>query len=451
MKKTFHDKPLEEWLAQCPVLADIIATKPTFWFNQEIKKISQTRDQTVFNQADVKDAANRLERFRPYIAQAFPETADFGGKIESPLKQIPAMHKEIEEFYEITIPGTLFVKLDSHLPVSGSIKARGGIYEILKFAETTAIANCFLKTTDNYEVLGSSQCKEFFSRYSIVVGSTGNLGLSIGIIGAKLGFQVTVHMSADAKRWKKEMLRSKGVSVVEHDADYSIAVAEGRKQAKTNPLCHFVDDEDSRDLFLGYAVAAERLKTQFREQSVQVDENHPLLVYLPCGVGGGPGGVTFGLKLAFGDNVHCFFGEPTQAPAMLAGLATGLHDGISAQQLGVENKTIADGLAVSRPSGLVCRAVQHILSGIFTVPDDQMYCLLALFAQCENIHLEPSALVGFSGLSKISKVWDKLSISSQQQQHATHLIWATGGNMVPDSVWQEYYKHGLKLFGSFKP
>jgi len=442
MEKILHGKPIQAWLTQYPVLADLIAAKPTFWLNHQRKSFAEAQSLIDFTEADVKDAAERLERFRPFITQAFPETAATGGTIESPIQYIRAMHREIDKQYTVTIPGKLFVKLDSHLPISGSIKARGGIYEILKFAETTAIAKGFLRITDNYQLLASAHCRELFRRYSIVVGSTGNLGLSVGIIGAKLGFHVTVHMSADAQQWKKEMLRSKGVVVVEHNTDYSQAVAEGRKQAKDSPFCHFVDDENSRDLFLGYAVAAERLRAQFQEQSILVDKDHPLLVYLPCGVGGGPGGVTFGLKLAFGDNVHCFFGEPTQAPAMLTGLATGLHEAISAQQLGVENTTIADGLAVSRPSGLVSRAMQHILSGIFTVPDDETYSLLALMAQCENVHLEPSAVVGFAGFARIGGIFEKLSMPHYQQHHATHLVWATGGSMVPDSVWQDYFKQG---------
>lgn len=443
MKNKFHNKLIKEWLVQCPNLADVIATKPAFWINPEIKSFSQVLPKLGFNRTDVKDAADRLERFRPYIARAFPETATSHGMIESPLKKTSAMHSVIEDYYNLTIPGTLFVKLDSHLPISGSIKARGGIYEILKFAETMAIENDLVKMTDNYEVFDSVQFQEFFRQYSIIVGSTGNLGLSIGIIGAKLGLRVTVHMSADAKAWKKEMLRSKGVSVIEHDADYSIAVAEGREQAKADPLCHFVDDESSRDLFLGYAVAAERLKDQLHEQAISVDSENPLYVYLPCGVGGGPGGVTFGLKLAFGDNVHCFFGEPTQSPAMLVGLSTGLHDAISAQQLGIENRTIADGLAVSRPSGLVCQTMQQILTGIFTVLDDDMYRLLVLLAQSEGIHLEPSALVGFSGFSRIGQVFEKIALSIEKQQRATHLVWATGGSMVPDPVWQDYFNQGM--------
>ena len=444
MSKIFQNKTIQEWLEEYPALADIVATKPSFWINPNKTIFAEAAAHIDLSSRDVQDASLRLERFRPYIERVFPATEGVHGLIESPLVTIPAMHKTMETLYDLAIPGIVVAKLDSHLPISGSIKARGGIYEVLKFAETEAIQHGLLNTSDNYATVDSPQFREFFSGFSVVVGSTGNLGLSIGIIGAKLGFQVTVHMSVDAKEWKKGMLRAKGVTVVEHEADYSIAVARGREQAKSDPLCHFVDDESSKDLFLGYAVAAERLKKQFVEQSIYVDSNHPLCVYLPCGVGGGPGGVTFGLKLAFGDNVHCFFAEPTQSPAMMVGLATGLHDEISAQDLGIENRTIADGLAVSRPSGFVSRTMQQILSGIFTVRDDEMYRLLALLSDSENLRLEPSAVAGFSGVPRVVQNLDALGITAKAKD-IHHLVWATGGNMVPSDIWQDYYDLGTEL------
>ena len=62
------------------------------------------------------------------------------------------------------------------------------------------------------------------------------------------------------------------------------------------PNCHFIDDENSLDLIFRLCGCGIRLEKQLEERNILVDEDHPLFVYLPCGVGGGPGGVAFGLN-----------------------------------------------------------------------------------------------------------------------------------------------------------
>ena len=400
------------------------------WFNPNYKKFEEVKNGLPISIDDLLDAQARLKRFEPYIKRVFPEV--IGGLIESGIDQIPNMQSRMEENFNKKISGRLLLKRDDLLPIAGSIKARGGIYEVLKYGEMLAIDNGLLKTEDNYEILANKEFIDFFSNYTIQVGSTGNLGLSIGTISAKLGFKVIVHMSSGAKEWKKAMLRSRGVTVVEYSEDYSKAVEEGRTLSDEDPNSHFIDDENSKDLFMGYAVGGIRLKRQLEDMGIRIDEKQKLVVYLPCGVGGGPGGVAYGLKQVYGDNVECYFAEPTNSPAMILGLATGKHDEISVEDIGLDNKTEADGLAVGRPSSLVGKIMDKILTGSFTIEDYRLFDFLKDLYKEENIFLEPSALAGFLG---------PIFTGDKYKNDSTiHLCWGTGGSLVPEESRLQFFK-----------
>ncbi|WP_314588002.1 D-serine ammonia-lyase [Paenibacillus terrigena] len=447
MTNLIAGKTIEEWKNELPELQNIIDTQEVFWVNPQLESCNNRMINTELGIADIEDAEQRLLRFAPYLAEVFPETKEKNGIIESELVNIPKMQQKLSEMFNQEIVGNLYLKCDSHLPISGSVKARGGIYEILKVAEEIAFKHGMLSITDDYAILADEKFRNLYSNYSIVVGSTGNLGLSIGIMSAQLGFKVIVHMSTDAKEWKKDLLRQKGAIVVEHNSDYGKAVEAGRLQSQEDPNSHFVDDENSATLFLGYAVAAKRLQKQLNDMKIPVDQDHPLFVYLPCGVGGAPGGITFGLRTVFGDNVHCFYAEPTHSPAMLLGLMTRKHSEVSAQEFGVDNITAADGLAVGRPSGFVGKALEKDISGVFTVQDDCLYRILRKLADSEGIFLEPSAVAGFIGpvqLNASSMGQDYLQNNhlEQKMQNATHILWATGGGMVPKDVMDDFYRKG---------
>ncbi|HDR9272736.1 TPA: D-serine ammonia-lyase [Burkholderia vietnamiensis] len=453
MTDSIYGKPLESWLRDYPLLRPLMALEPVEWFNPAVAPLTEALDDIALDASHIADASARLQRFAPLLADLFADVCDTGGIIESPLTDVPAFAQALSERYGVETPRRLLLKQDSHLPISGSIKARGGIYEVLFYAEQLALRHGLLNDGDDYRVLAGDACRALFREHRIAVGSTGNLGMSIGIASATLGFAATVHMSTDARQWKKDRLRAHGVTVVEYAGDYGEAIENGRRLAANDPMCHFVDDENSTTLFLGYAVAGERLKRQLEASNVRVDATHPLFVYLPCGVGGGPGGVAFGLKLAFGDAVHCVFAEPTHSPCMLMGVLTGLHEQLAVQDFGIDNVTAADGLAVGRPSGFVGRAMQRMIDGYFTVEDRELYAMLALMAQTSDIRLEPSALAGAPGFARVSTKRQgyraRMQLDDSVMRDATHVIWATGGGMVPQAEMNAYLQAGRQaLAGS---
>jgi D-serine dehydratase len=412
--------------------------EPTFWLNPGRPIPHQPAPP--IGLSDIKDALARWDRFAALLKALFPDQVP-EGVIESPLVPIPTLAAcFIPDDHSDAIQ-RVFVKADHALPVAGSIKARGGIYEVLCLAERVALAEKLIGDAhDDYAKLASPAARDKFARYRLLVASTGNLGFAVGTIGRALGFETTVHMSSDAKPWKKDRLRNLGAIVIEHTADYTSAVAAARAEAEATNNAHFVDDEQSLELFLGYSVAALRLADQLHALNIEVSAQRPLCVYLPCGVGGAPGGILFGLRAVFGDNVWGFFAEPTASPCMLMRLMSHLPPEASVYDIGLDNRTEADGLAVARASELVVSAVGQHVKGAFTVTDDEMFRWLALAHREENLRLEPSAATGFAGA--LQHVW---SLALPEMAQATHIVWTTGGSMVPKEQYQEMLQRGVEL------
>ncbi|MES1909621.1 MAG: hypothetical protein MHM6MM_002331 [Cercozoa sp. M6MM] len=199
------------------------------------------------------------------------------------------------------------------LPVCGSIKARGGMHEVLWLAEKRAVeAGIRLPNTASDGVGGQRDPDDSFDyvrfhndptvrramqTVSVAVASTGNLALSVGMCAAALGMRASAFVSSEAAEWKVEKLQSAGVTVVRVLGDYCDALEAARHYCEET-AAHFVDDEHSALLFAGYAVAIRRLQKQLVACGIDVNKRD-LVVYIPCGVGGAPSGLTFELKRRF--------------------------------------------------------------------------------------------------------------------------------------------------------
>ncbi|WP_306575993.1 D-serine ammonia-lyase [Oligella urethralis] len=411
--------------------------------NNELQSVSAHYPTNNITSTMVQSAAERLERFAPLLAYLFPELEKSQGIIESEL--LPLTHYSAYA----SKGGRFWLKGDHALAVAGSVKARGGIHEVLEIVDELSEKYCLMPNNSVIDLL-SERALEVLAKYQVTVGSTGNLGMSVGIMAAALGMQATVHMSTEAKEWKKQRLRERGAQVIEHAGDYSQAVEVGRTEALADAFNHFVDDEHSISLFCGYAVAGRRLKAQLEQLQLTVNAEHPLFVYIPCGVGGAPGGIAYGLKEEFGDHVHVFFVEPEDSSCFAVQLQHLDQPGISIYDVGQQNQTEADGLAVPVASQLAVKEMRPRLSGVVVIGEDNLLRNLYLLKVQEEIQIEPSAAASLSGPQAI---FDTAEGQQYPQQHglqeymhqANHIVWATGGSLMPDSEYQAFWKRGMAL------
>lgn len=378
-------------------------------------------------------------RFLPELEGALPK---------SRLVEIPKFKKACTHVLAGGLPGRLFAKMDAELPISGSVKLRGAVFEVLSHAKAL-----------EKEGVSSQDAR---GGYTVTTASTGNLGLSVGLVARKLGFKVLIYVSHEAFPWKVELLKNAGAEVVTIDGDYTEAVSRCRKDSLEKGY-YFVDDERSELLFKGYACAAfeiaesEELKQVAEEQKKEgltkelkdagYGGDFPIFVYIPCGIGGAGGGIAAGLKALLGDRVHIFFAEPLEVPSVMVGLQSGRFDEVDVYEIGYTGKTDADALACGRMSKINGEIIRQSVSGIYTVEDDKMYGYLKLLGECESVKAEPSSMVALQGIGQMYYTRAGMEYLIEKgivglMDASVHIAWLTGGGKLPDEEYQRFYKLG---------
>ncbi len=156
-------------------------------------------------------------------------------------------------------------------------------------------------------------------------------------------------------------------------SDPGVAIKEGVKAAQSDPNCFFIDDKFPAHCSLGIPSLASVLKRNLPSKAVS-----SMLITLCLSICRVVLAVAWwrhsGLKLAFGDPVHCFYGT-NALPCYIVHIASGLH-----------NQIFCSGYWYRQPyrSGWPChwsrirfvgRAMERLLDGLYSLSDQTMTCL----------------------------------------------------------------------------
>lgn len=106
MKHTEIDKLITDF----PLVKKLINLEEVTWFNPLSTTLAEGLPYVGLTQWDVADAEARLQRFAPYLCQAFPETQKTHGIIESDIVAIPTMKETLQQRYGVEISGRLLLK-----------------------------------------------------------------------------------------------------------------------------------------------------------------------------------------------------------------------------------------------------------------------------------------------------------------------------------------------------
>ena len=89
------------------------------------------------------------------------------------------------------------------------------------------------------------------------------------------------------------------------------------------------------------------------------------------------------------------------------------------------------------------------MSGEFTLEDEKLYLYMKELLDRENVFIEPSSCAAFAGPCRIQSEDVCLEYLKEQgledkMEKASHIVWATGGSLVPEDVRESYIQKAIE-------
>jgi len=215
----------------------------------------------------------------------------------------------------------------------------------------------------------------------LITASAGNHGQGVAHAALTFGIPATVFVPLNANPLKVEAIRRLGAKVVQAGSSYQEAAdAALLEQAQSGAT--YVHAYDDADVISGQGSVAVELARDLPDFET---------VIVPIGGGGLVAGIAAYLKEAR-PGVRVIGVEPTGAAGMHASVAAGRVVTLPAV------RTIADGLAASRPGTLTFDLVRRLVDEILLVEDEEMLRAIRLYFEWEHLLAEPAGAAALAAL-----------------------------------------------------
>lgn len=250
----------------------------------------------------------------------------------------------------------VYLKLEN-LQKTGSFKIRGAFYKLWKLARKTTTSQ-------------------------VMAISAGNHAQGVAFAGQLTGIQSTIFMPQTASLFKIEKTRNYGATVITEGNTFSEAHAIAMQWLEDHNDTEFISPFDDDDIITGQGTTGLEILEQLPETKT---------VVVPVGGGGLISGIAIAIKEQRPD-IKIIGVQSAAVPSM--------YDSFQKKTLvySDETETIADGIAIKRPSKRTFGVINRYVDELIVVSEEELINALFFCLQHKHLIVEGAGVAAFAAI-----------------------------------------------------